>query len=237
MIKLSILNVIFDYLTIYSDILPAILFLLATSKHKDKGLWVLFFLNIYSFLNNLFISSDWSTSLHAYDYILYRFFTVIGYSLIVYFFYRNLVSRAMRKIIIVTYVLFVGYAIYDYLISPPQSFDSIPSAIEATLIIIFSIFYLFEQIKTPRVFFIYTLDKFWIVTSFLIYYTGTFFLFIFAESYFDDPAFSENYTIINNLFLILKNVFFSIGLLIKNKQNEYSPNSYPHFENILEKRF
>lgn len=234
---MSILNVIFDYVTTYSDILPAILFLFAVTKHKDKGLWVLFWLNLYSFVNNLVILNDWYVPLHLNNYVLFRCFTVLGYTLIAYFFYLSISSPKVKKTILISFFLFLGYAIYDFLKSPLESFDSIPSAIEAILIIIFSIFYLFEQIRIPKVFFIYTLDKFWIITSFLVYFTGTFFLFILAESYMNDPAFVENYVTINNLFLLFKNIFFSIGLLIRNKDNEYSPNSYPQFENYLEKRF
>ena len=231
------MNVIFDYLTIYSEILPAILFLFAVKKHKDKGLWVLFFFYLYSFTNGLILYSGWNENLGAPTYILIRLFTVISYTLISWFYYQNIASPLIRKIIIYTYVPFLLYAVYDYLNSPPDTFDSIPSVTEAILVIIFSIFYLFEQIRTPRVFFIYSVDKFWIITGLLIYHTGTFFLFIFTESYIKDPGFWENYVTINNLFLLLKNLFFSIGLLIKNKQNEYSPNSYPNFENYLEKRF
>jgi len=36
---------------------------------------------------------------------------------------------------------------------------------------------------------------------------GTFFLFISAEAYFADPSFNKNYILINNSFLLLKNIF------------------------------
>jgi hypothetical protein len=91
--------------------------------------------------------------------------------------------------------------------------------------------------KNPKVFFIYTLDKFWIVASLLIYYAGTFFLFIYAESYFADPSFNENYSLINNIFLLIKNIIFSIGLLVRTKPDEDGPNMYSEFHRILEKRY
>lgn len=238
MIKLSVLKVIFDYLSIYSDIIPAITFVFAFSKYKDKGLWVLFFFNLYSFSTNLIITTRWYEGLGLNFYLLYRFFTIIGYSLVAFFFYNNLSTPAIKKSLVFSYIIFVSYAIYDYLTSPGNSFDSIPSSLEAILIIILSIFYLFEQIKNPKVFFIYTLDKFWIVASLLVYHTGTLFLFIYAEPYFSDPTFNQNYVLINNSFLLLKNVVFSIGLLIKNKPDDYSSGSdYPGFASYLEKHF
>jgi len=206
-------------------------------KHKDKGLWVLFFFNIYSFSNNLIIINGWYSVIIRNVYIFYRLFTILGYTFIALFFFKNIISRLIKKAIVITYIILFAYAIYDFLTSPKESFDSIPSSIEAILIIIFSIFYLFEQIKNPKVLFIYTLDKFWIVASFLLYYTGTFFLFIYAEAYFVDPSFNENYYFINNVFLLLKNIVFSVGLLVKNKSDDYSADNYPDFDSLLEKRF
>jgi hypothetical protein len=208
-----------------------------SSKHKDKGLWVLFFFNFYSFFSNLLIINHWNVPLGLDIYFLYRLFTILGYSLVALFFYKNISSRLTRRLIIITYIVLLLYAAYDYIISPRKSFDSIPSSIEAIFIIICSIFYLFEQIKKPSVLFIYTLDKFWIVASLLIYYTGTFFLFISAEAYFVDPAFAKNYYLINNSFLLLKNIVFSIGLLIKDRSDKFTPGTYTGFESYLEKHY
>jgi hypothetical protein len=207
------------------------------SKHKDGGLWVLFFLNFYSFLTNLLIINNWNTRIGLNDYLLYRLYTILGYSLVALFFYKNISSRLIKRLLIITYIFLVLYAAYDYITSPPKSFDSIPSSIEAIFIIISAILYLFEQIKKPKVLFIYTLDKFWIVASLLIYYTGTFFLFISAEAYFADPTFNKNYNLINNSFLLLKNIVFAIGLLIKDKPDKFSPGTYTGFESYLEKHF
>jgi len=208
-----------------------------SAKHKDRGLWVLFFYNLYSFLTNLLIVNSWNRFLSLNDYILYRLFTILGYSLLALFFYKNISSRLIRRLIIITYIFLVLYAAYDFIISPPHSFDSVPSSIESIFIIISSILYLFEQIKTPKVLFIYTLDKFWIVVSLLIYFTGTFFLFISAEAYFADPGFTKNYALINNSFLLFKNIVFTIGLLIKDRSDKFSPGTYTGFENYLEKHF
>jgi hypothetical protein len=208
-----------------------------SSKHKDKGLWVLFFYNFYSFLTNLIILNGWHNALGLNYNLLYRLFTILGYSLVALFFYKNITSKLARRLIIITYIFLFLYAAYDYIISPRNSFDSIPSSIESIFIIICSIFYLFEQIKKPTVLFIYTLDKFWIVVSLLIYSTGTFFLFISAEAYLVDPTFAKNYALINNSFLLLKNIVFSIGLLIKDRSDKFSPDTYTGFESYLEKHF
>lgn len=232
------MKVIFDYLSIYSDIIPTITFIFAFSKYRDKGLWVLFFFNLYSFSTNLIITNNWDVALGLNFYILYRLFTVVGFTLVAFFFYINLFTRLFRQSIIVSYIFFLFYAIYDFIISPINSFDAIPSSVEAILIIIISIFYLFEQIKNPKVFFIYTLDKFWIVTSLLLYHTGTLFLFIYSAPFFTDPWFDQYYALINNSLLFVKNVIFAIGLLIKNKpDNEYYANNYSGYTGYLEKHF
>src|SRR5690349_8107456 len=108
------------------------------SKHKDKGLWVLFFLNFYSFLTNLLIINHWDNHLGLSMYFLYRLFTIAGYTLVALFFYKNITSRLIRRLLIITYIILFLYAAYDYIISPRKSFDSIPSSIEAIFIIISS---------------------------------------------------------------------------------------------------
>jgi hypothetical protein len=192
---------------------------------------------LYSFSTNVIIINRWYEDLGLNFYLLYRFFTIVGYSLVALFFYQNLSTSSIKKLIIISYLFFLLYAIYDYLTSPTNSFDSIPSSVEAILIIIFSIFYLFEQIKNPKVFFIYTLDKFWIVSSLLLYHTGTLFLFIYAAPFFADPGFTQNYALINNSFLLIKNIIFSIGLLTKHKSHNYYSGDYSSYAGYLEKHF
>ncbi|MDB5200276.1 MAG: hypothetical protein JWO92_2239 [Chitinophagaceae bacterium] len=82
------------------------------------------------------------------------------------------------------------------------------------------IYYFFDQLKQPNTFLIYSSINFWIIISFLIYLSGTFFLYIYTDSMIKDKGFIRQYIIINSSFIILKGILFSIAMLMKsNKPN------------------
>lgn len=81
------------------------------------------------------------------------------------------------------------------------------------------IYYFFDQLKQPNTFLIYSSINFWIIIAFLIYLSGTFFLFIYAESMLSNKEFLQQYIIINSSFALLKNILFSIAMLMKTNQN------------------
>jgi hypothetical protein len=96
-----------------------------------------------------------------------------------------------------------------------NSFDSITVGVESILIILMCIYYLIVQIKGANNLFVYSTSNFWIVITFLIYLSGTFFLYIMAENMINDRAFQSQYDIINSAFNVLKNVLLSIAMLMK----------------------
>lgn len=89
------------------------------------------------------------------------------------------------------------------------------AGVEAVLIIAMCIYYFFDQLKQPNSLMIYSSINFWIIISFLIYLSGTFFLNIYADSMITDKAFIKQYIIINSSFNILKNVLLSVAMLMK----------------------
>jgi hypothetical protein len=96
-----------------------------------------------------------------------------------------------------------------------NSFASRPATVESLLILILSLYYLFEQINNTDTIFIYSKKTFWVVASLIIYISGTFFLFIFAQKMLNDPVFLNQYTIMNSLLYITRNILITIGLVIK----------------------
>jgi hypothetical protein len=102
-----------------------------------------------------------------------------------------------------------------------RSFDSLTASLEATLIIIYSIFYFYEQIRNPEVFYIYYLKKFWMVLAFLLYLSATLFLFIYAATFTTQEH--KNYWGINNISDIIKNIFFTISFCMKKDKPQNNP--------------
>jgi uncharacterized membrane protein YedE/YeeE len=70
--------------------------------------------------------------------------------------------------------------------------------------------------------FIYNKYEFWVIIGFLIYLAGSFFIYIYANQL--DPKFIYNYWFLTNIFYIIKNVLFAIGIhtYVKNDRKNMS---------------
>ena len=81
------------------------------------------------------------------------------------------------------------------------------------------IYYFFDQLKESNTLLIYSSINFWIIISFLIYLSGTFFLYIYSDSMLNNKAFLKEYIIINSSFIILKGILLAIAMLMKPDKN------------------
>ncbi|MCF1714020.1 hypothetical protein L0U88_05160 [Flavihumibacter sp. RY-1] len=121
--------------------------------------------------------------------------------------------------------------IYKNFVQNSLSLDTIPIAVSSIILIIGSIAYFFEQIQTPEVSFIYSKPSFWVVVGIMIYFSGTFFLFLQYENLSDTDK--KTFWIINMFCLILKNIFFSISFILK-PENQQISNVDDYYLNKLE---
>jgi len=100
-------------------------------------------------------------------------------------------------------------------INKGEAFDSFTSGIECIIILFLCIAYLFVQLRGSISLSIYSTFDFWVVITFLIYFSGTFFLYILAQSMGRDVSFQRQYFIINIAFNILKNILLCIAMTKK----------------------
>jgi hypothetical protein len=96
-----------------------------------------------------------------------------------------------------------------------NNFDSVAVALEEIFLLGFCLLYYYENLKNPEQIFIYTTNEFWVITALLIYTSSTFFVYLLRESNSQNHAFFEQYDYIHLNASILKNIFFSIALLIR----------------------
>lgn len=148
-------------------------------------------------------------------------FTVVEYSLLTIFLYRSIQDRRLKYIPIIGSAVFFPIAIINLLRGSNTGFDSMAASVEAILIIIYSLLFLYNQIKDPAILFVYNTKKFWVVSAFFIYFSSTLFLFLYA------PYLSKqqraNYWDINNLFDIIKNILFCIAFTMKTSSKPKNP--------------
>jgi hypothetical protein len=181
-------------------------------------MWVIFFYSLISFLTDN--SYDVLRNRINYFYI-YSTFTIAEYTFFALFLYLCFKEKAFKIVLLLCSLVFYSIAFYNLFSSrQTDGFDSTSASLEAVFIIIYSIFFLYEQIKDPTVFYVYYSKNFWIIIAFFIYFSSTLFLFIYAATFTKQQH--KIYWGINFIFNILKNIFFSISFAMKkNKKTQY----------------
>ena len=203
------------YTGIFSPTLPLVFFLFYKLNKKQRALRVIFLYVLYCILNEalgfylqLIKSEDFSILLYS--------FTIIEFSFFCYFIYLILSKNIVKKIVPYLWTIFVFIALIDILyINKHHDFDSFATGIESIIVIILCIYYLFSQIKSSNSLLIYSTFNFWVVIAFLIPFSGTFFLYLFADKMVSNTSFQKIYFIINISFNILKNILLSVAMTMR----------------------
>jgi hypothetical protein len=211
------------FLSLNSGLLPILFFLLFFNRNNREKLWVIF---LYSILS---CSVDYFPSFIKTSYTTYifigSFFTILEYSLFSIYFYFNYKSSIIKQVLIIGSIIFWTIAGYNLFFDASHHFDSLPASTESILIICYSIFYFYEELKTPENTFVYSTKTFWIVIAILLYLAGTFILFI-STAYMTRKE-QNAYWPINNMANIIKNILLSVAFILRIQQKDkYIQNIY-----------
>jgi hypothetical protein len=227
-----------DYLksfTYFTFILPLLVYLFHIKRNNNTAARVIFLYLSYTVANEflmVFLKISHFSNAHPNSLpILYALYTIIESLFLSYYLYISFKNNFFKKSLLVLSIVFVVIALFNlYTIvfqsSTSQLIDTIPVSTSALILMIFSILYLFEEIQTPKIGFVYSKPNFWIVVGIMIYFSGTFFLFLQYSALSNSDK--DNFWIINIICIILKNIFFSISFMLP-KENETSKdldNSY-----------
>lgn len=214
--------------------LPLVFYLLFKRKSKDKALRAVLFYILYCIANEAF--NVYLQSIHSkYSIKLFSTFTIIEYTFFCFFLYCVFQDKNIKKLVSVVWAGFLIFAFIDYtLLSKGQEFDSFTSGIESILVIFLCIYYLYTELKGSINLTIYTTFNFWVVVTFLIYFCGTFFLYIMAESMRESVTFQKQYFVINISFNILKNTLLCVAMTMKlNKRVNEQKSIIPDLDDDL----
>ena len=136
------------------------------------------------------------------------------------------------------FVTFVSVGFYAlalvnfFLLGRSKKFDAIPATLESFLIIIYCIYYFYDQLNKPQVSFIYSTFHFWISIGIFIYLAGTFFLFVQYSIMSEQQR--VDFWIINLISNILKNILFSISFIIPSTPSNSNKKLEKPYDKILE---
>ena len=198
-------------------------------------MWVIFFYCIFDFLID---PVQWGTAWgKEHRFQIYSLFEVIEFLFFACFVYLSVERGIMKRVTLGFSALVVLSLVFAYTKANPKNFDSILACIESIGIITISITYFYEQISRPvsASEFIYASPKFWVVLAFLIYSSGTLFLFILSFNLPHEQMLK--YWFINNLFNICTSVLLSVSFLVSRFASKHPPpeKAFPDYSDILEK--
>jgi hypothetical protein len=195
------------YLSIFLGLLPlmAIVFV----KRKNISFKLLLFYLLYSLLSDLILSK---LSIKYFDSEIYSFrlFTIVEYFSITYILFTQIEGLVFRKFIKFSSLAFAFFILLDIYTNPLNEFDSIPTGVESLLILTTSIILLYEKILKSNNYFTAFV---WISIGLILFFAGTFFLFIMSQNNYTNTDFNDTYGYIVAIFKILMYSFFFIGII------------------------
>jgi hypothetical protein len=208
-----------------SALLPVVFYVSFLRRNKHEGLQVIFIYCLIS-LGIEILSPVLRKIFNIKVFYLYASFTVIEYSLLTIFLYRSIKDPRHKFVPVIGSLVFFALAITNFLHGDTGGgdtggFDSLSASVEAILIIIYSILFLYGQIKDPSILFVYYTKKFWVVTAFFIYFSSTLFLFLYASTFTSQEH--RSYWYINDIFDIIKNILFCIAFIMKKNYKPKNP--------------
>ena len=171
---------------------------------------MIFFYCLYAFVNDILITQLDKGIIFPF----LSFFTIVEYCLFSLAIFLNLKKSSFRKLILFVSPAFLIFTIVQYLTSGAKNdIDNISITVEYILLIIYCLFFFFEELNEPNTTFIYSSYRFWIITGILLYSTGTFFLFMQSSNLSDSQW--DRWLIINYVFTTIKNLLFCVAIAIK----------------------
>lgn len=217
------MDFIFD-VTYLSYVVAVVLFCIFHRNNNIRGSYIILSYTIYSFINDIFTEKEVLKALlpSLPNTVPLAIFTIIEFLLLSYYLRVHIDRRVFKNTLVAGSLLFFIVAffnLYRNTVATTAAFDTIPLAVSSIIILLGCIFYMFETIQKPEVIFVYSKKSFWVVVGIMIYFSGTFFLFLQFDNM--SPKEQENFWIINLICFVLKNIFFSISFILKpeNQQN------------------
>lgn len=214
-----------------SELLPLILFFFRKQKRNNE-LKLVFTYQLISFIADFLFYIIKSKLNPEQASITLDIFTILALIILTYLFRTVLTVKMFRKAVLYSAAGLIVYIITKIFISQSfVTFNSLNVAILAIIIIVWSIIFYYEQLTKPadgNQLFLYSSTSFWIVTAYLIYFAGNFFLFIYSQhkDIEKDLEFATQYSLINGVFVLIKNILLSVAMFVKAADNSKLTGKY-----------
>ena len=138
------------------------------------------------------------------SFIGIRIFTLIEFFLLNTFLFQITINNRKKVFYSFSILLFLCAFIFENFIQFQNNFDSIVIAISALTILIHAVLYLYNKVKTEQILDIKDAD-FLITVSLVLYFSGTFFIYLLSKNNYFENYFQNYFVIINSVFIIIRN--------------------------------
>lgn len=216
------------YILNLSFIFPFIAFFLRFKRIaiNAKVLLLLVYSTIFFILNQFFNEIYWFLGRKNYYFI----YTVFEYFIFGFLILLNIQSKKFRPFFYIISGVFLIILLIIYLISNIKRVDSISIGIEFIMLIIFILYFFFDQLKNVSTQSIYELFGFWIVLGILIYLGFTFFFNMLAN--YLSKELVDQYELYTYVGDIIRNTLFAVAIFMLEKDNKIKQNPIPKLDMI-----
>lgn len=177
---------------------------------NTKALKVFF---VYALVSAIFVAITLITTKVFQNYNLnfffLRIFNICEFTLISLFLIEVLKNASVRKVARISIVAFAVFALVDYFISDKNQFNNHSNIVSSLILIAFLVYFFYEKMNTVVMYPLYQTISFWICVGLFLYFTGSFFFFIFIKSSVDKALMNNIYAMV----VIIKNIILSLSLL------------------------
>lgn len=161
-----------------------------------------------------FVTKDVASVAYIHK-ITFTTFVLVEFITISLLFYYLINSQKFKRLILTLIFLYtVSYILYDNI--GVKSIGYNLGVVTSFLLLICFIFYFFyEKIRTVVLHPLYQTSSFWIAVGLFIYFSGNFFVVIFSQTSNPSPDFVIQLRWIVLVVTLLKNIFLSIALFVR----------------------
>ncbi len=214
-----------------AQFLPLVLFFVFFRKiNKIVELRVVFLYVLVSLITNILL-----VVLNNYASLVISISAIIEYAFFSAFFYICIQNKKFKNLILSLSVLNICFEVFTLFLHK-KNFDFWATLITAVLVLIYCIFFFYEEISKTETLLIYQSYTFWVATGCIIYLAGTLFLFLYTSDMEDKQK--SSLWVIDIVFEIIKNIFFSVAFVVgKNSKKIAAPAYFDDDTNMFKKSF
>jgi hypothetical protein len=173
----------------------------------DKSLRVIFILLVITL-----VLDTYGLYRVAYDltnFVSFNISVLFETSFLLFFFIQVFPLRFAKKAITVVLFLLLAFWLNHFIKRGERLFLFNCVILENTVVIILSLCYYYQQFVKLNISYTYLGRQFWTISSFFVYVSATFVLFLYIPSV-SSPEFMKKYYNVNSVFIILRSILLTI---------------------------